>query len=316
MDAILVTSNDTIISANSAALRMFGMTEKEITKVGGQDLVVNDEHLVKALEERARTGRMNAELTCRRKDGSTFEGEVTSSFFTDADGTTKASMTIRNVTERKKTEKAYREAQSKLQEYNSRFTLKLLEDRAKQAKTQSERFLELERELQDKERLAAIGETAGMAGHDIRNPLQAIAGDSYLLKEYLDGLPDSDTKVNAMESLDGIEKNIGYINKIVADLLDYARPLRPEYHIANLVDIVAETLKGVDIPHNIRVTNASEEIKLRTDPQFVRRALTNLLNNAVQAMPNGGSLKIEAHEKEKRVLLTVQDTGVGIPRRS
>src|SRR5208337_5538310 len=56
-------------------------------------------------------------------------------------------------------------------------------------------------------RLAAIGETAGMVGHDIRNPLQAITGDVYLAKTELASTCESAEKKNALESLDGIEKN-------------------------------------------------------------------------------------------------------------
>jgi phosphoglycerate-specific signal transduction histidine kinase len=81
--------------------------------------------------------------------------------------------------------------------------------------------------LKDSERLAAIGATAGMVGHDIRNPLQAITSDVYLAKTELAGLPESEEKKNSVESLEEIEKNIDYINKIVADLQDFARPLKP-----------------------------------------------------------------------------------------
>ena len=82
-------------------------------------------------------------------------------------------------------------------------------------------------QLKDAERLAAIGATAGMVGHDIRNPLQAITGDVYLAKTELAKIPESEEKKNAVESLEEIEKNIDYINKIVADLQDFARPLNP-----------------------------------------------------------------------------------------
>ena len=77
---------------------------------------------------------------------------------------------------------------------------------------------EATKKLKDSERLAAIGATAGMVGHDIRNPLQAITGDLFLAKTELSELPDNENKTNAIESLDEIQKNIDYINKIVADL--------------------------------------------------------------------------------------------------
>ena len=60
---------------------------------------------------------------------------------------------------------------------------------------------EAEKKLKDAERLAAIGATAGMVGHDIRNPLQAITSDVYLAKTELASVPDSEEKKNALESL-------------------------------------------------------------------------------------------------------------------
>jgi len=85
----------------------------------------------------------------------------------------------------------------------------------------------LEKQLQNSERLAAIGATAGMVGHDIRNPLQAILGDLYLAKTELASTPESEERKGIQESLDSIAKNSEYINKILADLQDYARPLNP-----------------------------------------------------------------------------------------
>ena len=66
-----------------------------------------------------------------------------------------------------------------------------------------------------------------MVGHDIRNPLQAIAGSLYLAKMDLDAFPEGKDKESIQESLTEIEKNVDYINKIVADLQDFAKPLKP-----------------------------------------------------------------------------------------
>jgi signal transduction histidine kinase len=74
------------------------------------------------------------------------------------------------------------------------------------------------------EHLALIGQTAAMVGHDIRNPLQAIIGELFLEKEEVDSLPDSPSKKSIAESIKAIEDNIFYINKIVSDLQDFAKP--------------------------------------------------------------------------------------------
>ncbi|MCW3994639.1 MAG: ATP-binding protein [Candidatus Bathyarchaeota archaeon] len=172
----------------------------------------------------------------------------------------------------------------------------------------------LEKKLQEKDRLAAIGATAGMVGHDIRNPLQAMLSDIYLLREYLKNMPDMPIKKEVAESLEGIENNIGYINKIVADLQDYARPLNPEFSDVNLADVITTIFKNIELPDNIKLSIDLKTLPtIRTDPTFIKRSLTNLVNNAIQAMPNGGNLEITAYMQNDNIFITVSDTGIGIP---
>jgi PAS domain S-box-containing protein len=106
LDGILLTKPDgTILSANPQACSLFSMTEDEIIKAGRDGLVADEEKLAAALAERRRTGLFKAELTHRRKDGSTFLGEVSSGpFFVDLEGVTTPSHIIRDITERKRTE--------------------------------------------------------------------------------------------------------------------------------------------------------------------------------------------------------------------
>jgi PAS domain S-box-containing protein len=173
---------------------------------------------------------------------------------------------------------------------------------------------ELEKQLQDKERLAAIGSTAGMVGHDIRNPLQAMVSDIYLLESYLSSEPDVKTKKDIFESLSGIEKNVAYVNKIVSDLQDYARPLNPEYSVVPMIDIINNSMKNIDVPNNISVQVQIEaNMIVKTDPTFLQRAITNLANNAIQAMPKGGKLIIRGVANLHSISISVQDNGEGIP---
>ncbi|MGE5533160.1 MAG: ATP-binding protein [Bacillota bacterium] len=169
-------------------------------------------------------------------------------------------------------------------------------------------------EEEQTKRLSAIGATAGMVGHDIRNPLQAMVSDVYLLRDELASLPARKVKEGVAESLESIEKNINYINKIVADLQDYARPLKPELVDVNLHDLIANVFQPIAVPDNIVCLVAvNQNFHLKTDPTFVRRILSNLIVNAIQAMPEGGRLSISGCLKEDRVLINIEDTGVGIP---
>ncbi len=172
----------------------------------------------------------------------------------------------------------------------------------------------LQKKLRENERFAAIGQTAGMVGHDIRNPLQAIIGDTYILREEISGISEHDKKDAMNESLESIENNIRYINKIVADLQDFARELKPEPSMIDISALFDEVIEDCKIPNEVKVTvTANTFRKIETDPTFLRRIVTNLVINAIQAMPNGGELELTLSAEDEKAKITVTDTGVGIP---
>ncbi len=172
------------------------------------------------------------------------------------------------------------------------------------------------KKLKDAERMAAIGHTAGMVGHDIRNPLQAITSELYLEKLEIDALADGEVKENLLESIRGIEENLVYIDKIVADLQDYARPLNPKKEDVDAEKIIKDASSMVIIPDNVEVSiNVENQLPhLLTDSTMFKRMLVNLIQNAVQAMPNGGNLTISAYKQKQNVTIDIKDTGEGIPQ--
>ncbi|MGE5574769.1 MAG: PAS domain S-box protein [Ignavibacteria bacterium] len=174
---------------------------------------------------------------------------------------------------------------------------------------------EMEKRLSERERLATIGATAGMVGHDIRNPLQAIVGDTFLLRLDLETLNDNKSKECMLESLNSIDKNVGYINKIVQDLQDYAKPITLAFEETNFESVILDVLCKKAIPANVDASYVIQEAASRivTDPSLLKRILANLVNNAVQAMPDGGKLVIQTYKKAKNIAITVEDTGRGIP---
>jgi PAS domain S-box-containing protein len=162
-------------------------------------------------------------------------------------------------------------------------------------------------------RLSAIGQTASMVGHDIRNPLQAITGDLFLLKEDLKDVKETESQKSMLESLVSIEENILYINKIVSDLQDYTRPLKPNYEDVDLLSLANATLITANIPSKIETkVNITQGYKVKSDPAFLRRSLSNLVSNAVQAMPDGGKLTIAAETRAGKAVIVVEDTGMGV----
>src|SRR4030067_2807270 len=154
-----------------------------------------------------------------------------------------------------------------------------------------------------------------MVGHDIRNPLQSIIGELYLAKDELESLPESDTKRTLKETITPIEQQASYINKIVTDLQDFAKPLKPCNEETNLETILQSIISSIDIPENIELTYAFKEgfPKFKADTAYIKRVLTNLFSNAAQAMPNGGKQIYNAPHENGSVTINVEDTGVGIP---
>jgi signal transduction histidine kinase len=161
---------------------------------------------------------------------------------------------------------------------------------------------ESKEEINASQHLAAIGRVAGMVGHDIRNPLQAIVGDVYLLKSDVEDMPDGENKKSMLESIDSINQNVEYINKIFSDLQDYARKTDPNIEEVNFETIFQTLLSLIRIPENIQLIYSVEpHVELKTDKEYLKRILTNLITNAVQAMPKGGKLTVTATRQKKEV---------------
>jgi PAS domain S-box-containing protein len=237
--------------------------------------------------------KYSMEYRVRRKKGDYITVKDTARAIKNAEGKTLRFIGgMRDITQRTRD-------RQKIEQYNKHLQ-ELVEERTKQ--------------LINLERLAAIGEVAGMVGHDIRNPLQALTGEVYLIRTDLDSITDAEAKQDITESLDSVDEEINYINKIVADLQDYSRKLTPETTQLDLNQQLSELKKALSIPQKINLTlNIPPQTRLTADPTFLRRALTNLINNAVQAMPDGGDLTINAAQEDSTTCITIQDTGVGIP---
>ena len=170
-----------------------------------------------------------------------------------------------------------------------------------------------QKQLLKAQRLAVIGELAGMVGHDLRNPLTSINGAAYYVKKRLSSKIDGKVK----EMLDLIGKNIVYSNKIINDLLDYSREIKLDITKTNPKSIIKEALSLVQIPKNVQVINLTEgKPKIKVDNAKIKRAFINILKNAVEAMPKGGTLTIKSRESDGSLKFVFSDTGVGISKKA
>jgi len=198
-----------------------------------------------------------------------------------------------NITERKR-------LQNKLAEYSQRLE-ELVQKRTEQLRT-------AQAELVKSERLAAIGELAGMVGHDLRNPLSGIKNSAYFLKKKGPEI----SQPQAKEMLEIIDNCVDYSNKIVNDLLDYSRDIHLELEEFSLMQMMLESVAMVQVPENVKIVNNLLPTQtLVADPDKMKRVFINLVKNACDAMPNGGKLLIDFKSKDK-FEISFEDTGVGI----
>ena len=171
----------------------------------------------------------------------------------------------------------------------------------------------LEAEVQRVQTLAALGEMAATVAHEIRNPLGGIAGYAGMLERDL----DSDDPNRRL--VQKITEGVGRLNRIVVSLLNYTRPLRLNVHPVNLVELLEETTAffAIDIERSredIRIERdfPDGDLICRIDPEQLQQVILNLLQNAMQAMPDGGAIAVGLRVEESQGVLSIGDTGIGM----
>jgi PAS domain S-box-containing protein len=169
----------------------------------------------------------------------------------------------------------------------------------------------MQQQLVQSGKLAAIGELAAGVAHEINNPLFAILG----LTEFL--LKEAEPGSKALQRLELIQQTGLEIKEIVRALLDFARENAEDRHVVPLEDVVQAT---VDL---VRRTNAHKGVELvdvydasgapvSASPNQLKQIFLNLIANARQAMPNGGTVKVEVRQDGDWVIASVADDGPGI----
>jgi signal transduction histidine kinase len=165
------------------------------------------------------------------------------------------------------------------------------------------------------EKLALAGLFAARVAHDIRNPLSAIKMQTQLLRARTGG--GSDRQTIAM--LDAIHRDILQVESVVQDLLDLARPGELKREAVSLTAVVEDALDHV-APHltyrkiQIHKQMNSDLPPIPLDAPRFKQALLNIIGNAADAMPTGGTLTVSAtmHADTSEVRLDVSDNGMGI----
>jgi PAS domain S-box-containing protein len=172
-----------------------------------------------------------------------------------------------------------------------------------------------EEALKNAERLAGIGETAAMVGHDLRNPLQVLQYVVDLQRLRIERTPPEqrgpDDWERESELFEKISEQVFYMNKIVGDLQDFARPIVPEKEEVDIKGLIEDVVSSLPPAGGVRIEVQIPNLQVMADPHFLYRVFANLILNAMQAMPGGGKLNVSAFS-DGAIAICVSDTGTGI----
>jgi len=121
----------------------------------------------------------------------------------------------------------------------------------------------------------------------------------------------------AMEIFEKIDKSIFYMDKIVSDLQAFGKKKDPDARLYPLRGLVNNALTQIEVPGDVEmVMEFPEDFMVAVDWYMIQRLFINLLLNAVQAMPDGGKLSVNAYRRDDDNVIVIEDTGIGIPEES
>jgi two-component system sensor kinase FixL len=301
VDAIIVIDSNGIVQlANPATQTMFGFDRAELI---GQNISMlmpapdreqHDRYLKNYLHSGiAKIIGIGREVIGKRKNGQQFPMHLAVSEFQVAGRLLFAGI-VRDIT-------ALKDAESKLQIANE-----ALEDRVQ------ERTNELHRaqaELLRVEKLATLGQVSGGIAHEIRNPLNAIKTSAYFLLHANSASPE---KVN--EHLQRIDRQVTVIDHVVTALSDVARLPKPKAASCDVRIIVREVVRSISLPPSIVLDDQLPALlpPAIVDAHQIPLVVRNIVRNARDAMPEGGTLTVIANHDDATVRLSIADSGTGI----
>jgi signal transduction histidine kinase len=175
----------------------------------------------------------------------------------------------------------------------------------------------LEERLREAEHLSAVGQLARGIAHEIRNPLNFISlSIDHIKTKYR---PHDGAQAEGFVKLvDGMKEEIRRLDRLVRDFLDYGKPLKldlqPVHTQALLADVV-EIVRAKAESDHIQIHERYDILpQLRMDAELMKSCLFNVVNNAFQAMPGGGSLTIATEGRNGWFVLRLSDTGIGVSK--
>jgi len=292
-DAVAVHDGKRLLFVNPAAAKIIGLQDParaagmEISRFVHGDSRALVAGRVRSMLQQGRQAQL-VEEKFLRVDGSSVDVEV-AAMPVMWHGKPAIQVAFRDITERKLMADELRRYSEHLEE--------LVEKRTKR--------------LREAERLAAMGQMAATVAHDLRNPLTGITGAVYYLRKKYGRTADAETK----EMLKVIENDVGYADNMMTGLVEYSAEVKLDKVETDPRAIAEKALALVRIPRKVLVDNRTKgQPKMLLDVEKMTRVSVNIIQNAVEAMPQGGRLAITSKASRGKLQLVFSDTGRGIAK--
>lgn len=188
------------------------------------------------------------------------------------------------------------------------FTIEKLHKSVRDLALTNEKLTSMKQALKQSEKLAHMGQLSAGIAHELNNPLGVVIMYSNILLE------EAPEDAPVREDLRLIVEQAGRCKKIVAGLLNFARKNQVNHQLVNIRELADHGVSGVVVPENIKISVADKTTNpdAMLDAEQMTQVLTNLIKNAIDAMPSGGSIEIILEDNLGDVSIVIKDTGTGI----
>lgn len=188
------------------------------------------------------------------------------------------------------------------------YTIEKLHKSVKDLALSNEKLSSMKQALKQSEKLAHMGQLSAGIAHELNNPLGVVIMYSNILLE------ESSADDPVKEDLKLIVEQAGRCKKIVAGLLNFARKNQVNHQQVSIKDLVNHSLESLIIPAKVKISIKDETTnpEAMLDSEQMMQVLTNLVKNAIDAMPDGGSVDIKLEDTLSDVIIILSDTGTGI----
>ena len=188
------------------------------------------------------------------------------------------------------------------------YTIEKLHNSIEQLNDKNDRLIHMQQALKQSEKLAHLGQLSAGIAHELNNPLGVVIMYSNML------LDECEKDSDAYEDYKMIAEQASRCKKIVGDLLNFARKNQIKQSSLNMTDLVSKSIQSLIVPEkiSIKIHSIMRNPNAQLDEEQMIQALTNIIKNGIEAMPDGGTLKINLQDDEDNIRIEIQDEGHGI----